>query len=141
MFIYSYNTAIIIGIVIGILIAIIIIIFTDIIIAINAIIIIAIIVHKILAIIIIMIIGIIIAITIVISTVIIIKINVTIVITINVTNSYNYSYYIILCSYIVYILDIILRLSGALLCFRASGAIFLRRIFLICNIIYNTYNI
>ena len=32
--------------------------------------------------------------------------------------------------YIFDILDIILRLSGALLCFRASGAYFLRRIFL-----------
>ncbi len=32
--------------------------------------------------------------------------------------------------YIFDILDIILRLSGALLCFRASGANFLRRIFL-----------
>ena len=71
-----------------------------------------------------MIIGIIIAIIIVIITAIIIAINVTIIIAINVTNSYNYSYYIILCSYIFYILDIILRLSGALLCFRASGAIF-----------------
>ncbi len=82
-----------------------------------------------------MIISIIIAIIIVIITAIIIAINVTIIIAINVTNSYNYSYYIILCSYMFYILDIILRLSGALLCFRASGAIFLRRIFLIYNII------